>query len=153
MKLERDLSDRNGAALGAAELASKFGEGSGLDPRVAVETLCRALAGKNRQMYAQMEEYSKLTKVCAPPSARGKAPRREPRAFWRSRRRRDGVRERRRMDERLNGYGDAGTDVWVFGNPKGGKRARSEKNRDADTNAFASRSLPGLGARGRLVRR
>ena len=61
-KLERDLSDRNGAARGAAELAARFGEGSGLDPRVAVETLCRALAGKNRQMHAQMEEYAKLTK-------------------------------------------------------------------------------------------
>ena len=62
-KLERDLSDRNGIHRnGAAALAARFGEGSGLDPRVAVETLCRALAGKNRQMHAQMEEYAKLTK-------------------------------------------------------------------------------------------
>jgi len=61
-KLERDLSETDGSSLGEAELKKRFGEGSGLDPRVAVETLCRALAGKNRQLHAQLEEYAKLTK-------------------------------------------------------------------------------------------
>jgi hypothetical protein len=61
-KLERDLSETDGSSLGEAELKKRFGEGSGLDPRVAVETLCRALAGKNRQLHVQLEEYAKVTK-------------------------------------------------------------------------------------------
>ena len=61
-KLERDLSEHDGSARGEAELVKRFGEGSGLDPRVAVETLCRALASKNRQLHVQLEEYAKVTK-------------------------------------------------------------------------------------------
>ena len=61
-KLERDLSETDGSSLGEAELKKRFGEGSGLDPRVAVETLCRALAGKNRQLHVQLEEYAKVTR-------------------------------------------------------------------------------------------
>ena len=61
-KLERDLSETDGSARGEAELVRRFGEGSGLDPRVAVETLCRALASKNRQLHVQLEEYAKVTK-------------------------------------------------------------------------------------------
>jgi hypothetical protein len=140
MKLERDLSDRNGAALGAAELASKFGEGSGLDPRVAVETLCRALAGKNRQMYAQMEEYAKLTKsLRAAERARKSA---EARAASVLANRADDATGFGNDDEWTNGLTATATREPTFGsvgNPKGGKRARTEKNRDADTNAFASR--------------
>ena len=146
MKLERDLSDRNGAALGAAELASKFGEGSGLDPRVAVETLCRALAGKNRQMYAQMEEYSKLTKsLRAAERARKSA---EARAASVLANRADDATGFGNDDEWTNGLTATATrepTFGSFGNPKGGKRARSEKNRDADTNAFASRVSRGWG--------
>ena len=146
MKLERDLSDRNGAALGAAELASKFGEGSGLDPRVAVETLCRALAGKNRQMYAQMEEYAKLTKsLRAAERARKSA---EARAASVLANRADDATGFGNDDEWTNGLTATATrepTFGSFGNPKGGKRARSEKNRDADTNAFASRVSRGWG--------
>ena len=145
MKLERDLSDRNGAALGAAELASKFGEGSGLDPRVAVETLCRALAGKNRQMYAQMEEYAKLTKsLRAAERARKSA---EARAASVLANRADDATGFGN-DDGTNGLTATATREPTFGsvgNPKGGKRARSEKNRDADTNAFASRVSRGWG--------
>ena len=61
-KLERDLRETDGSSLGEAELKKRFGEGSGLDPRVAVETLCRALAGKNRQLHVQLEEYAKVTR-------------------------------------------------------------------------------------------
>ena len=146
MKLERDLSDRNGAALGAAELASKFGEGSGLDPRVAVETLCRALAGKNRQMYAQMEEYAKLTKsLRAAERARKSA---EARAASVLANRADDATGFGNDDEWTNGLTATATREPTFGsvgNPKGGKRARTEKNRDADTNAFASRVSRGWG--------
>ena len=145
MKLERDLSDRNGAALGAAELASKFGEGSGLDPRVAVETLCRALAGKNRQMYAQMEEYAKLTKsLRAAERARKSA---EARAASVLANRADDATGFGN-DDGTNGLTATATREPTFGsvgNPKGGKRARTEKNRDADTNAFASRVSRGWG--------
>ena len=146
MKLERDLSDRNGAALGAAELASKFGEGSGLDPRVAVETLCRALAGKNRQMYAQMEEYAKLTKsLRAAERARKSA---EARAASVLANRADDATGFGNDDEWTNGLTATATREPTFGsvgNPKGGKRARTEKNRDADTNVFASRVSRGWG--------
>ena len=146
MKLERDLSDRNGAALGAAALASKFGEGSGLDPRVAVETLCRALAGKNRQMYAQMEEYAKLTKsLRAAERARKSA---EARAASVLANRADDATGFGNDDEWTNGLTATATREPTFGsvgNPKGGKRARTEKNRDADTNAFASRVSRGWG--------
>jgi hypothetical protein len=147
-KLERDLSDRNGAALGVAELAARFGEGSGLDPRVAVETLCRALAGKNRQMHAQMEEYAKLTKsLRAAERARRSA---EARAAIECR-----VGECRAddatgfgKDERTDGEPTVKTTEPTFvsvrgGVHGGGKRART--NRDADPNAFASRVSRGWG--------
>lgn len=60
-KLERDLSDVHGRVTGESDLLKRFGNGSGVEQRAAVETLCRALAGKNRQLHSSLEEYGKLT--------------------------------------------------------------------------------------------
>ena len=83
MKLERDLSDRNGAALGAAELPLN----SARDRGWTRASPWRHCAARWRERTGRCTRRWRSTpnspKVCAPPSARGKAPRREPRAFWR----------------------------------------------------------------------
>ena len=57
-KLERDLAE--GRVVGEEDLIRRFRGEVAADPRRAVETLCRSLAGKNRQLHQQVEEYNKL---------------------------------------------------------------------------------------------
>ena len=57
-KLERDLAE--GSVVGEEDLIRRFRGEVAADPRRAVETLCRSLAGKNRQLHQQVEEYNKL---------------------------------------------------------------------------------------------
>jgi hypothetical protein len=69
-KLERELRAADeggfgsrGGSTGTSELLRRFHpEHSGVDPALAIETLCRAVAEKNKQLHAQTEEYSKLTR-------------------------------------------------------------------------------------------
>ena len=130
-KLERDLSDRNGAARSEAELAKRFGEGSGLDPRVAVETLCRALAGKNRQLHAQLEEYAKLTKTL--------------RAAERARRSAEARAEATIRSNRGEAFGKEDDENDSRG---GGSRARERRDDARVGDAFASRVSRGWGREG-----
>lgn len=130
-KLERDLSDRNGAARSEAELARRFGEGSGLDPRVAVETLCRALAGKNRQLHAQLEEYAKLTKTL--------------RAAERARRSAEARAEATIRSNRGEAFGKEDDENDSRG---GGSRARERRDDARVGDAFASRVSRGWGREG-----
>ena len=46
--------------VGEEDLIRRFRGEVAADPRRAVETLCRSLAGKNRQLHQQVEEYNKL---------------------------------------------------------------------------------------------
>lgn len=59
-KLERDLAE--GRVAGEDDLIRRFRGEVAADPRRAVETLCRSLAGKNRQLHQQVEEYNKLAR-------------------------------------------------------------------------------------------
>ena len=56
-RLERDLNE--GVSMAEAELLARFRRE---EPRSAVETLCRSLAGKNRQLARQIDEYGKLVR-------------------------------------------------------------------------------------------
>ena len=57
-RLERDIAE--GKVTGEDELLVRFRRE---DPSHAVETLCRSLAGKNRQLSQQQEEYLKLARL------------------------------------------------------------------------------------------
>ena len=143
-KLERDLSDRNGAARSEAELAKRFGEGSGLDPRVAVETLCRALAGKNRQLHAQLEEYAKLTKnLRAAERARKTAEARAEATGVHT----SGVDPRDEEAARESAFGDGDDGTTAPTRLAGGARARErgDVSAAADAAFFASRVSKGWG--------
>ena len=56
-RLERELNE--GVSMAEAELLARFRRE---EPRSAVETLCRSLAGKNRQLARQIDEYGKLVR-------------------------------------------------------------------------------------------
>ena len=56
-RLERDLNE--GVSMAETELLNRFRRE---EPRSAVETLCRSLAGKNRQLARQIDEYGKLVR-------------------------------------------------------------------------------------------
>lgn len=56
-RLERDLNE--GVSMAETELLTRFRRE---EPRSAVETLCRSLAGKNRQLARQIDEYGKLVR-------------------------------------------------------------------------------------------
>ena len=109
-----------------------------MDPSVARSTVPRACP--KTTWYAPTGGPRSSPRVCAPPPARRSADP-EHRERGQGRQRRDRVPERRRMDERLNGYGDAGTDVWVVFDRIGVPAYHSEKSRRSSP----ARAAPGAG--------
>ena len=61
-RLERDLA-AEGEVAGEDELIRRFDGAARKDPKRAIETLCRALAGKNKRLHQQTEEYGKLARA------------------------------------------------------------------------------------------
>jgi len=95
-RLERDLNE--GVSMAEAELLARFRRE---EPRSAVETLCRSLAGKNRQLARQIDEYGKLVRRVKQLERGGAGP-----AVGRpSRVRRARVRYRRGARRRRRGWG------------------------------------------------